>query len=70
MDMLGQLVTTQVKDADVVAISKVDVVEESAVADTEVKIRDLNPQAKLLRLSSFTGEGLDEVIESIVGWKE
>ena len=70
MDMLGQLVTTQVKDADVVAISKVDAVEEATLADTEEKIRELNPKATILRLSSFTGKGLDEIKETILGWKE
>jgi len=70
MDLLGQLVTTQVKDADVVAISKVDAVEETTMADTEGMIRKLNPRATILRLSSFTGEGLDEIKETILGWKE
>jgi G3E family GTPase len=70
MDMLGQLVVTQVKDADIVAISKVDAVDEAALKETERKIRELNERAKILRLSSFTGEGIDQLLEQVVNWKE
>lgn len=69
MDMLGQLVTTQVKDADVVAISKVDAVDESQLDSTTDKIRELNPAAEILRLSSFTGLGLKRILEIILEWK-
>jgi G3E family GTPase len=70
MEMLGQLVTTQIKDADVVAISKVDAVDESTLDDTTQKIRELNPKAQILRLSSFTGLGVDQVKQIILDWKE
>ncbi|MBI5251165.1 MAG: hypothetical protein HY912_16880 [Desulfomonile tiedjei] len=69
MDMLGQLVTTQVKDADVVAISKVDAVDESQLETTTDKIRELNASAEILRLSSFTGLGLKRIQEIILQWK-
>ncbi len=70
MDMLGQLVVTQIKDADIVAISKVDAVDEAALEETQRKIRELNERAKILRLSSFTGEGIDQLLEMVVNWKE
>lgn len=70
MDMLGQLVVTQVKDADIVAISKVDAVDAAAVADSARKIRELNDQAEIIQLSSFTGQGIEELVERIVNWKE
>jgi G3E family GTPase len=70
MEMLGQLVTTQVKDADVVAISKVDAVDESTLDDTTQKVRELNPKAQILRLSSFTGLGVDQIKQIILEWKE
>lgn len=66
MDMLGQLVTTQVKDADVVAISKVDAIEEETLDDTTAKIRELNAQAEIVRLSSFTGLGMDRIKEIVL----
>jgi len=70
MDMLGQLVTTQVKDADVVAISKADSVPESELEGAADKVRALNGKAEILRLSSFTGLGLDRIKEIILEWKE
>jgi G3E family GTPase len=70
MDMLGQLVTTQVKDADVVAISKSDSVPESGLQEAAEKVRELNSKAEILRLSSFTGLGLDRIKEIILEWKE
>jgi G3E family GTPase len=70
MDMLGQLVTTQVKDADIISISKVDAVEGQAVADSAAKVRELNPKAEIVNLSSFSGLGIDGLVERILAWKE
>lgn len=69
MDMLGQLVVTQVKDADVVAISKVDAVDESATEEATHKIRELNENAEILNLSSFTEVGVERIIEIILTWE-
>lgn len=69
MDMLGQLVTTQVKDADVVAISKADAVSEKELADTAERVRNLNEKAEILQLSSFTGLGLERIKQIILEWK-
>lgn len=70
MDMLGQLVTTQIKDADVIAISKVDAVEEADVNDSSKRVREHNPKADILSLSSFSGLGIDQLVDRIVDWKE
>lgn len=70
MDMLGQLVTTQVKDADVLAISKVDAVDEAAVADSAERIRAYNSKAPIVHLSSFKDLGLEQLVEHIIDWKE
>ena len=70
MDMLGQLVTTQVKDADIISISKVDAVDGQAVEDSSRKVRELNPKAEVLNLSSFSGLGIDRLVERILAWKE
>jgi G3E family GTPase len=70
MDMLGQLVTTQVKDADIISISKVDAVEGQAVADSAAKVRELNPKAEIVNLSSFSGLGIEGLVERILAWKE
>lgn len=70
MDMLGQLVTTQVKDADVVAISKVDAIDDSEIDGIKQRIRALNSKAEIFPLSSFNGTGVDKVIAFIKTWKE
>ncbi len=70
MDMLGQLVSTQVKDADMVAISKVDAIDGGEIEGIKEKIRELNPKAEIFPLSSFNGTGVDRVIEIINTWKE
>lgn len=69
MDMLGQLVTTQVKDADVVAISKADAVSEEELAVTADRVRNINENAEILQLSSFTGLGLERIKQIILEWK-
>jgi len=70
MDMLGRLVTTQVKDADVIAISKVDAVERAAVDESRTKVRQINSKAEVLELSSFSGLGLDRIKQLILEWKD
>ncbi len=69
MDMLGQLVTTQVKDADVIAISKVDAVDAAAVKDSIARVREINPKARILKLSSFAETGVDELTDIILSWE-
>ena len=55
MDMLGQLVTTQVKDADMISISKVDAVDDASVEESIQQVRAVNAKAEIYHLSSFTG---------------
>ncbi len=69
MDMLGQLVTTQIKDADVIAISKVDAVDHAAVAESTEKVREYNAKADILNLSSFNGTGLGDLADAILTWE-
>jgi G3E family GTPase len=70
MDMLGQLVTSQIKDADVLAISKVDIVSEDQVKEAIERVQQYNPTAEVIRLSSFKEWGVDRIIEIILNWKE
>lgn len=68
--MLGQLVTTQIKDADIIAISKVDAVEQSEVADASRRVREYNTKAEIINLSSFSELGIDQLVDGIIHWKE
>ena len=69
MDMLGQLVTTQIKDADVIAISKVDAVDDAATAESAERVRDYNTKAAIVNLSSFDGTGMDELSDVVLTWE-
>jgi G3E family GTPase len=69
MDMLGQLVTTQIKDADVIAISKIDAVDEAAVSESAEKVREYNTKAEICNLSSLSGTGVDQLADVILSWE-
>ena len=68
MDMLGRLVIAQVKDADYIAISKIDLVDAAGIAEASQNVKAFNEQAKILNLSSFTGEGVERLAEIIEEW--
>jgi G3E family GTPase len=70
MDMLGTLVTTQIKDADILAISKVDAVDAAAVSDAAERIRKYNSKADIVNLSTFKDLGIDELAQRIIDWQE
>ncbi len=70
MDMLGQLVTTQIKDADIIAVSKVDAVDDAAVEESAQRIREYNTRAAIVKLSSFKNLGIDTLAERIIDWEE
>jgi G3E family GTPase len=70
MDMLGRLVVNQVQDADIIAISKVDAVDEATRQDVANRVREFNDRADILFVSSFTGEGIDGLKEGILDWEE
>jgi len=70
MEMLGRLVVTQLEDADVIALSKVDTIEKTAIEESVLRIRQVNDRAEIINLSSFTGLGVDQLLERILGWKD
>ena len=70
MEMLGKLVVTQVEDADILAISKVDAVDEAVLDDVDRRIRPYNEKAEIVHVSAFTGRGLDRLIEIIEHWEK
>lgn len=68
MDMLGRLVVAQVKDADYIAISKIDLVDAAGIAEASQHVKAFNEQAEIFNLSSFTGEGVERLAEIIEKW--
>lgn len=70
MDTLGNLVVTQLGDADVLAISKADAVDSIALDEAAEMVREHNSQAEILNLSSFNGMGLQRLQEIILNWED
>jgi G3E family GTPase len=70
MDMLGRLVVTQVKDADYIGISKVDLVGTAEIDDAVKHVSRFNGHAEIFNVSAFSGEGMDKLVEVISNWEE
>jgi len=61
----GYLRKHQMTEADVVILSKVDMISKARCSDIEKTVLELNPEAKVIRYSAITGEGLDEILSLI-----
>jgi G3E family GTPase len=53
-----RLVETQIREADVCFVNKVDAASPSDVAKTEKMIKEINPKAEVSYMSSESGEGI------------
>lgn len=65
-DPTTNFVLKQVAEADIIAINKIDIVDEAKILECEKRARELNPSAPLLRLSALRGDGMDALIDSLV----
>lgn len=63
-DSLKRLVTTQLRDADIIALSKIDMVSEEVIARSGETMRHINPAATIVNLSTVTGEGLETLVRA------
>lgn len=63
---IGHFVKRQLSGADIIAINKVDAVDEAHVREYEEKMRTINPTAKLVRTSALRGDGMNELIKMIL----
>ncbi len=64
-ESLRRLVTTQLEDADIIALSKVDVADEEMLKKAREAVRSINPHAKIVTLSARTGDGLASLIHAV-----
>jgi G3E family GTPase len=64
-DTLKRLVTTQLTDADIIALSKTDAVSSEALEKARAEVSRINPSAEVLRLSTHSGEGLAELVGAV-----
>jgi len=63
---IGTFVMRQLSDADIVAINKVDAVDEAHIRGYEERLKAVNPGAKLVRISALKGAGLNDLIHMIM----
>jgi G3E family GTPase len=64
-DTLKRLVATQLRDADIIALNKVDAAPEEKIEHSKEYVDHINPNAKIIRLSSRTGEGFSTIVEAV-----
>jgi len=64
-DTLKRLVSTQLRDADIIALNKVDAGSKEKIEDSKNYVHLINPDAKIMELSSHTGEGLGSIVEAV-----
>lgn len=64
-DTLKRLVKTQIRDADIVALSKIDLTSADEADYAEKAVREMNQTAEIIRLSTVTGEGLSVLADRI-----
>lgn len=63
---IGTFVMRQLSGADIVAINKVDAVDEAHIKVYEERLKAVNPGAKMIRISALKGDGLSDLIKMIV----
>jgi G3E family GTPase len=64
-DTLKRLVNTQLRDADIIALNKVDAAPEDKIQQSKESAHLINPNAKIMRLSNRTGEGFAGIIQAV-----
>jgi G3E family GTPase len=63
-ESLKRLVTTQLKDADIIALSKVDMVSHEVIARVGDVMHSINPVARIVHLSTVRGDGIETLIQA------
>ncbi len=66
MGTVRRLVVTQVREADVCLINKVDAAHDGGIARAEELIRSVNPHCEIMRISTHQNKGVKEVADIIV----
>jgi G3E family GTPase len=66
MELMGRLVTAQLQDADIVAVSKVDAVTPDEAQRAMDAARTVIPEAQFMQVSAVSGAGLPELVDIIV----
>jgi len=62
---LRRLLTAQMVDADIIALSKVDMVTEGKLLEAREAVYAVNPRAEIIHLSTSRGEGVAALIQAV-----
>jgi len=65
-ELMGMLVKRQLKDADVVVISKVDMVDRSRIEECKQLVADVVKNPRFIEVSAIKGTGVNELIDVIL----
>ena len=66
LEIVAPLVTAQLASADVVAVNKIDEVDEEALAAVMSSVRSLAGEAPVLPISAGTGAGMKRLLGAVV----
>jgi G3E family GTPase len=64
-ESIKRLIATQLKDADIIALSKIDAVPAEKQTAAKEAAREINPSARVIGLSTFKEMGISDVITAI-----
>jgi G3E family GTPase len=64
-DTLKRLVGTQLRDADIIALSKVDAVSPETLEKAREEVSRINPASEVIELSTHSGKGLTELVGAV-----
>jgi G3E family GTPase len=64
-ETLQRVITTQLKDADIIALSKSDAITDQSFLAAKESVSGINPRAQLIRLSVMNGDGMAELAQAV-----
>ena len=56
-------VSRQIAGADIVAVNKIDAVDEDTIKETEKIVKKVNREAQIVFISAKNGDGVDNLIK-------
>ncbi len=68
LETVGELIERQAQDVEIIAINKMDLIEDKEkLGKIKEMIKKINPNAEILEISAKNREGIDELVEIIMG---
>jgi G3E family GTPase len=66
-DPMENFIVRQMANADIIAVNKIDAVDEDRIQFCEKRSREINANARIIRLSALRGDGMDTLVSLLVG---